>query len=94
MKNAKETCPAKLELLRRWRVIGEPGGPAPSDELSFLGRKRQEAAISQWKFLTEYVVADQEVPQEAARSDSFTKNATLKSIGKKAGRDPAGVILN
>ena len=58
-----------LELLRRWRVIGELGGPAPSDELSFLGREMQEAAISQWKFLTEYVVADQEVPQEAARLD-------------------------
>ena len=61
-----------MELLRRWRVVGRAGEALDPDELSFLGTKEADAAMKNWTFLVENVVAD--VDKAKATGSDYLRN--------------------
>ena len=68
LQNAKENCPPKMELLRRWRVIAKAGETLLADELTCLDKADQERTMKAWSFLVEHVVADTNATQDSGKT--------------------------
>ena len=65
-----EKVPGSMELLRRWKVLSEPGEETEKSDLAFLGKTGVEYAVKTLAFVRENVVSDQVARQEWQRSQS------------------------
>jgi hypothetical protein len=68
MREVSETVPKDLELLRRWRVVSEPGKVPKKDDYTALGKHVADGVVQAWKFLSELVVSDISQPQAGNES--------------------------
>jgi hypothetical protein len=67
LQTPKESVPPDMELIRRWRVLAEPGAATKKEDFALLGKGGAEQALKTWRFLQDLVVSDKEVPQERQR---------------------------
>ena len=81
LQSAKEKVVADIELIRRWRVLAQPGSEPKKEDLSLLGKGDAEKALKTWRFLQEVVVSDKDLPQERQRLlPSFTVTVTGEPV--------------
>ena len=64
LRSVKEKIPEEMDLIRRWRKVGNSQSPPSRADLLFLGEKNADAALRQYKFLVDLVVADDQAPQD------------------------------
>ena len=63
MRVASDLVPADMELLRRWRVVSEPGQAPNPEDYGSLPQHITETILPKWRFLHELVVAEKPQPQ-------------------------------
>ena len=68
LKHWKDKVPDEMELIRRWRLVGSSDSPPSRDDLTFLGEKEADAAVRQYGFLVDMVVADNQATQDGQSS--------------------------
>ena len=60
MSKPGEKVDGNSELLRRWRILAEPGVEPSLASFEVLGKDAAEDTVKKWLFLSEYVVADKQ----------------------------------
>ena len=67
LQSPTDKVPADMELLRRWRVLAEPGAEPDKEHFCELGAQGRDQALKTWRFLQEVVVSEKDQPQERQR---------------------------
>ena len=73
LRSVKEKIPESMDLVRRWRVVGNSQTPPSREDLLFVGEKDADAALRQYGFLMDLVVTDDQAPQDGQSSKRDTK---------------------
>ena len=82
LQTPKESVPPDMELIRRWRVLAEPGAAMKKEDFSLLGKAGAEQAMKTWQFLQDLVVSDKDQPQDRDKDPThphLTETVTVRT---------------